>query len=128
RGDLRSRVTEAMSKPEQGRRCRVEVWRGGLGRCLCSLLACSFVCGCHIISTMLRFHTPLIKPGGRFSRTRLSDKACEIAIHTRSHTNRCRFVPESWCSPSFWCRYWLEKRFFPCPCSLNFAHNHWRTR
>jgi hypothetical protein len=25
---------------------------------------------------MLRFHTPLIKPGGRISRTRLSDKAC----------------------------------------------------
>src|SRR5208337_2293320 len=44
--------------------CRVEVWRGGLGRCLCSLLARSFGCGCHIISTMLRFHTPLIKPGG----------------------------------------------------------------
>src|SRR5208282_4660051 len=42
--------------------CRVEVWRGGLGRCLCSLLARPFVCGCHIISTMLRFHTPLIKP------------------------------------------------------------------
>ena len=71
---------------------RVEVWRGGLGRCLCSLLARPFVCGCHIISTMLRFHTPLIKPGGRISRTRLSDKACEMAIHTRSPTNRCRFV------------------------------------
>ena len=56
-------------------RSRVEVWRGGLGRCLCSLLARSFGCGCHIISTMLRFHTPLIKPGGRISRTRLSDKA-----------------------------------------------------
>jgi hypothetical protein len=56
--------------------CRVEVWRGGLGRCLCSLLTRSFVCGCHPISTMLRFHTPLIKPGRRFSRTRLSDKAC----------------------------------------------------
>ena len=55
---------------------RVEVWRGGLGRGLCSLLARPFVCGCHIISTMLRFHTPLIKPGGRISRTRLSDKAC----------------------------------------------------
>ena len=55
---------------------RVEVWRGGLGRCLCSLLARSFVCGCHIISTMLRFHTPLIKPGVQISRTRLSDKAC----------------------------------------------------
>ena len=56
------------------------MWRGGLGRCLCSLLARSFGCGCHIISTMLRFHTPLIKPGGRISRTRLSDKACVIAI------------------------------------------------
>ena len=44
---------------------RVEVWRGGLGRCLCSLLARPFVCGCHIISTMLRFHTPLIKPDSR---------------------------------------------------------------
>jgi hypothetical protein len=73
-------------------RSRVEVWRGGLGRCLCSLLTRSFVCGCHIISTMLRFHTPLIKPGGRISRTRLSDKACKMAIHTRSPTNRCRDV------------------------------------
>ena len=71
---------------------RVEVWRGGLGRCLCSLLARSFVCGCHIISTMLRFHTPLIKPGGPISGTRLSDKASLMAIHTRSPTNRCRFV------------------------------------
>ena len=52
------------------------MWRGGLDRCLCSLLARSFVCGCHIISTMLRFHTPLIKPGGPISGTRLSDKAC----------------------------------------------------
>ncbi len=55
---------------------RVEVWRGGLGRCLCSLLARPFVCGCHIIATVLRFHTPLIKPGGPISGTRLSDKAC----------------------------------------------------
>ena len=44
------------------------------------------------ISTMLRFHTPLIKPGGPISGTRLSDKACLMAIHTRSPTNRCRFV------------------------------------
>src|SRR5208337_701682 len=43
--------------------CRVEVWRGGLGRCLCSRLARSFVCGCHIISTMLRFHTPAHQTG-----------------------------------------------------------------
>ena len=44
------------------RQRRVEMWRGGVGRCLCSLLARSFVCGCHIISTMLRFHIPLIEP------------------------------------------------------------------
>ena len=35
-----------------------------------------FVCGWHIISTLLRFHTPLIKLDGRFSRIQLSDKAC----------------------------------------------------
>ena len=65
---------------------RVEVWRGGLGRCLCSLLARSFVCGCHIISTMLRFHTPLIKPGVQISRTRLSDKAVlHMLLHTFAH-------------------------------------------
>jgi hypothetical protein len=35
---------------------------------------------------MLRFHTPLIKPGGRFSRTRLSDKALpHILLHTFAH-------------------------------------------
>jgi hypothetical protein len=34
-----------------------------------------FVCGCHTISTMLRFHTPLVEPCRRISRTRLSDKA-----------------------------------------------------
>ena len=60
---------------------------------------------------MLRFHTPLIKPGGRISRTRLSDKACEMASHTRSPTNRCRDVRSSWYSPSFWCRYWSENRY-----------------
>ena len=60
---------------------RVEVWRGGLGRCLCSLVARPFVCGCHIISTMLRFHTPLIKPDGPFSGIRLSDKAIHTFVH-----------------------------------------------
>jgi hypothetical protein len=68
--------------------CRVEVWRGGLGRCLCSLLARSFGCGCHIISTMLRFHTPLIEPDRRISRIRLSDKACVIAIFPRRRKRR----------------------------------------
>ncbi len=56
------------------RECRVEVWRGGLGRSLFFLLARPFVCGCPTISTMPRFHTPLIEPCGRISRTRLSDR------------------------------------------------------
>ena len=54
---------------------RVEVWRGG-----------------SVSSTGLRFHTPLIKPGVRFSRTRLSDKAVLIFCITRSPTNDCRYV------------------------------------
>src|SRR5450759_605869 len=37
---------------------RVEDWRAGLGRCLCSLLARPFVCECHTISTMPRFQPP----------------------------------------------------------------------
>ena len=50
------------------------MWRGGLGRSLFSLLARPFVCECHKISTMLRFHIPLIEPDVRISRIRLSDK------------------------------------------------------
>jgi hypothetical protein len=53
---------------------RVEMWRGGLGRSLYSLFARPFVCECHKISTMLRFHTPLIEPDVRISRIRLSDQ------------------------------------------------------
>ena len=37
---------------------RVEDWRAGLGRCLCSLLTRPFVCECHNISTMPRFQPP----------------------------------------------------------------------
>ena len=37
---------------------RVEDWRAGLGRCLCSLLSRPFVCECHSISTMPRFPSP----------------------------------------------------------------------
>ena len=45
------------------------------------MLARPFVCGCPTISTMPRFHTPLIKPDEPFSGIRLSDKA----IHTFAH-------------------------------------------
>ena len=45
-----------------------------------------FVRRCLTSLAMLRFHTPLIKPGGRFSRTRLSDKAVlHILLHTFAH-------------------------------------------
>jgi hypothetical protein len=37
---------------------RVENWRAGLGRSLCSLLSCSFVRKCHNISSMPRFQLP----------------------------------------------------------------------
>ena len=37
---------------------RVGDWRAGLGRSLCSPLTRSFVCECHIISTMPRFQPP----------------------------------------------------------------------
>ena len=37
---------------------RVGDWRAGLGRSLCSLLARSFVCECHTISTVPRFQLP----------------------------------------------------------------------
>src|SRR5260370_2888916 len=47
-----------------------------------------------------------------------------ICFFTRSPTNSCRYVRWSWCNPSFWCRYWSWNRFFPCPGTLNFAHNH----
>src|SRR4249920_2982875 len=46
--------------------CRVEEWRGGLGRGLFSPVARPFVRGCPTISTMLRFHTPLIEPDGPY--------------------------------------------------------------
>ena len=41
---------------------RVEEWRGGLGRGLFSPVARPFVRGCPTISTVPRFHSPLIEP------------------------------------------------------------------
>jgi hypothetical protein len=75
------RSLSARSIIDGQKRCRVEEWRGSLGRCLCSLLARPFVGGCHIISTMLRFHSPLIKLDGRFSRIQLPDKASHTFAH-----------------------------------------------
>ena len=44
------------------------------------------VAGASLASPWLRFHIPLIKPGVRFSRTRLSDKAIRhMLLHTFAH-------------------------------------------
>jgi hypothetical protein len=44
------------------------------------------VAGASLASPLIRFHIPLIKPGVRFSRTRLSDKAVfHILLHTFAH-------------------------------------------
>jgi len=52
------------------------MWRGGLGQAY--LLSDPFVCRCLNSFSMLRFHTPLIKPDVRFSRIRLSDKDSRV--------------------------------------------------
>ena len=44
---------------------RVEDWRAGVGRSLCSPLTRPFVCECHSISTVPRFQPPLIEPNVR---------------------------------------------------------------
>ena len=44
------------------------------------------VAGASLASPWLRFHIPLIKPGGPFSGTRLSDKALRhMLLHTFAH-------------------------------------------
>ena len=59
------------------------MWRGGLGGAY--LFSRPFVCGCLTSFTMLRFHTPLIKPDVRISRIRLSDKDGSRVSPTESY-------------------------------------------
>ena len=57
--EVRARiVTLALDEPELSPRGRVEDWRAGVGRSLCSLSSRPFVCECHSISTMPRFQPP----------------------------------------------------------------------
>ncbi len=50
------------------------------------LLPALSVAGASLASPWLRFHIPLIKPDGRISRTRLSDKAVlHMLLHTFAH-------------------------------------------
>jgi len=55
RGNLGHAATLRFPSPLAG---RVEDWRAGVGRSLCSLLSRPFVCECHTISTMPRFQPP----------------------------------------------------------------------
>jgi hypothetical protein len=93
---------EAPPKQRHTAMRRVEVWRGGFRLGLS--VSGPFGCRCLTSFAVLRFHTPLIKPGRQFSRTRLSDKAVFILRFTRSPTNDCRYVRWSRYSPSFWYR------------------------
>jgi hypothetical protein len=58
--------------------CGVEVWRGGLGGTYL-LPALSFA-GASLVQPCFRFHTPLIEPGVRICRIRLSEKTHAIAV------------------------------------------------
>ena len=64
-----SRPGEFHPEPLTG---RVEDWRAGLGRSLCSLLSRPFVCECHTISSVPRFQPPDVERSVRISRTALS--------------------------------------------------------
>jgi hypothetical protein len=60
------------------------MWRGGFRLGLS--VTGPFGCRCLTSFAMLRFHIPLIKPGVRFSRTRLSDKVVtHLLLHTFAH-------------------------------------------
>src|SRR6516225_6221070 len=67
-GDQVSRPAESHRRALAG---RVEDWRAGLGRSLCSPLARSFVCECHTISTVPRFQPLHVERSVRISRTAL---------------------------------------------------------
>ena len=54
----------------------VEVWRGDVGSAY--PFAAPFGWRCLNSRTVLRFHTPLVEPGVRFSRTRLPDKGSRV--------------------------------------------------
>jgi hypothetical protein len=57
-GDRHDEVSGAEEFRPRALSGRVGDWRAGLGRSSCSLLARSFVCECHTISTMPRFQPP----------------------------------------------------------------------
>ena len=57
--------------------CRVEMWRGGVGAAY--LFPALSSAGASLASPCFRFHIPLIEPGVRISRFRLSEKTHAIA-------------------------------------------------
>ena len=70
------------------------MWRGGFRLGLS--VTGPFGCRCLTSFAMLRFHIPLIKPGVRFSRTRLSDK---VVIHLLLHAFAHEQLPLSSLKP-----------------------------
>jgi Homeodomain-like domain len=71
-GGMRRSARLSLS-PARSRIGRVEDWRAGVDRSLCSLLSRPFVCECHTISTMPRFQPPATSNAAcGFPRTTLS--------------------------------------------------------
>src|SRR5438128_9356561 len=60
-----------------GSKSRVGGWRGGRDG---PALSTHFIAGAAVPRPRLRFQPPLIKPGMRFSRTRLSEAVHRVAI------------------------------------------------
>src|SRR3712207_7384979 len=67
-----------------------------------------FVCRCLNSSTVPRFHTPLIEPGVRFSRTGLSDK--NSRVRTRGVARSEEHTSELQSRQYLVCRLLLEKK------------------
>src|SRR5262249_46068448 len=84
-GTSRKRERKERKRGENG---RVEEWRGGVGT---SYRSGPFVCRGFTSRTLPRFHSPLIEPGVRICRTRLSDK--DSCLRTRE-ASRSPLEPE----------------------------------
>jgi hypothetical protein len=74
------------------------------------------------VTRWFRFQIPLIKPGVRFSRDRLSDKVAYAFAH-----GRLAIEPAKQNRPKFCFRYWSLKRLWPGLFNWCFLLNHRRS-
>src|SRR5215469_7021647 len=74
------------------------------------------------VTRWFRFQIPLIKPGVRLSRDRLSDKVAYALAH-----GRLAVEPAKQNRPKFCFRYWSLKRFWPGLFNWCFLLNHRRS-